>query len=329
MTSTLLDLAKKLDGLDPTTAWKERLEIAEQMKEKLGARQADFEQCYDALLAPARVELTGRKEGDEVMLLLPSGPIREIVLTAEDPKAKVRLTSLFHGAWNLLHKKVPNGVSVPGRLPLACDFIDCASTVMAFQSDGPASVGVLFVRSNPAEAALRILAARMAAEDAPEAPTGDTAPAPAKGGAPAAPAPLETVAGWLERVEEAKDNGEPTDWHSALGSLAESMREVLGLGPAPAPEAPPLTEEDRIAQAAAAYRRYKTLSLQAQVQKAELKEASLSWQAERDTFDKDAQGLLDKATRRIDQEIAEERRRPAQHPNQLPGAIRRAPEAKK
>lgn len=36
--------------------------------------------------------------------------------------------------------------------------------------------------------------------------------------------PASVVADWLSRAREALDNGEPTDWHSALSSLADSMQ---------------------------------------------------------------------------------------------------------
>ncbi len=45
---------------------------------------------------------------------------------------------------------------------------------------------------------------------------------------PAAAIPAETVAEWLETAKEARDQGESTDWHTALCSLAEAMEAALG-----------------------------------------------------------------------------------------------------
>ena len=64
---------------------------------------------------------------------------------------------------------------------------------------------------------------------------------------------------------------------------------------------------------------------QAQVAESELSGASAAWTAARDSFERGSPGAvkLEQATTRIDQEIAEAKRRPPQFPNQLPGAIRR------
>ena len=112
--------------------------------------------------------------------------------------------------------------------------------------------------------------------------------------------------------------------YSGIAPAAAAQEET-----APEPAPPPPSEEDRLKTAGAAYRRHRTLALQAQVAEGDLKAASLAWQAERDAFPEGARALLDKATKRIDQEIAAERALPARHPNQLPGAIRREPEGKK
>lgn len=79
-------------------------------------------------------------------------------------------------------------------------------------------------------------------------------------------------------------------------------------------------------RASAAYRRFKSLSAQAQVSEADLRAASLAWQAERQAFP-GAPEQLQEACRRIDAAQKAERARPKQHPHQLPGA--RAPKIDK
>lgn len=79
-------------------------------------------------------------------------------------------------------------------------------------------------------------------------------------------------------------------------------------------------------KATAAYRHYRGLSSQAQVSEAELRTASLAWQAERQAFP-GAPEQLQEACRRIDAALKAERARPKQHPHQLPGA--RAPKIDK
>lgn len=333
MTMTLLEMAKKMDRLDPETAWKERLDLGEQMKAQLGARYAAFERYHDVLLAPSRVEITGRKEGDHAMFNIPGGPIQEIVLTAEGTEAKIKLTSLFHGSKNLLGKKQREGVPVPGRLELGLDFSDGAETVLAFQSEGPGSVDVLFVRSDLAAAALRLLAAHVA-EPTPEA-SQETARAPEAAAEGTGDNALLRVEKRVRLAREAAEKASDRIVRSAvIAQLDLVLKEIAMLreddGPAkmaaepdPPPESAPLTEEQRIAQAADAYRAWRTLSLAPQVGADELAKASLAWTTARDTFEEGsaAAARLQVATAEIDREIDEERQRPARYPNQLPGAI--------
>lgn len=424
--NTLTDLAQQLDRLDPETAWKERVEIAEQMKALLGDRQAEFERGYDALLAPVRIELTGRK-ADHVTLNIPGGDIHEIVLTSDDPKAIIWLTSLYHGAWNLLQRPDEtnpgqvlhrNGVSVPGRLPLqhevqregkGCLFSSGVPTTLTFQADRKTSVGVLFVRKNPAETALRILAVT----DAFAAAVGPAAAKPAPADADDTEAiPRPSRERLSKELAELMAMGQPAHRSSLALDLTndhtgQKERHLIGLvttpdavprivacyqpgqagpaclneierapalaegkaprltktsvltldteqlatlheaghvrhgnawitliqkregaeGPASAEAAPPppLSDEDRVAAATAAYRTWRTLARQAQVAESELAGASAAWTAARDSFERSSPGAvkLEQATTRIDQEIAEAKRRPPQFPNQLPGAIRR------
>ncbi len=46
----LIDLAQQLDGLDPEKNWQQRLDLAEQMKARLGDRFAAFERHHDDLV---------------------------------------------------------------------------------------------------------------------------------------------------------------------------------------------------------------------------------------------------------------------------------------
>ncbi len=108
-------------------------------------------------------------------------------------------------------------------------------------------------------------------------------------------------------------------------------------GTAQEPPEPPLSEADRLKAAAATYRRFRTLSNQAQVSEDDLKTASVAWTAGRDAFPEgtEGRGKLDKETTRINQGINAERDRPKQHPNQLagvrfvPAAAKSKPEAKR
>jgi multidrug resistance efflux pump len=78
---------------------------------------------------------------------------------------------------------------------------------------------------------------------------------------------------------------------------------------------------DALEAAGAAYRRFRTLSRQADASEEALREASLAWQAAREAVGPGGEAQLAEAQAVIDAELSAARELPPQYPHQLPAAL--------
>lgn len=119
------------------------------------------------------------------------------------------------------------------------------------------------------------------------------------------------------------------DFAASLDGLAGARDKATSepgatLAPQTAQEAPPATsEEERLATATAAYKRWRTLAQRSDVNEKDLAESSAAWTAARDLLPRGSEAMrrLEKAIARIDAELLEAKRRPLRNPGQLPSAI--------
>lgn len=281
-TPTLFDLARKIDSLDPETAWKERLDLAEQMKAQLGKRHEEFDRRYEGLLRK-----TPAHASPAVVVLEKMGLV---ATPAPSPNAQTEMLDLPLQDEPPAAPAENDPTEAPAWVrPLITSTMELAAQEVLEQLDRlPAGVRDQAI----SEISRRVTSALMLVlEDGLNIPTDKN--------------PEDLAAEYLRRAKEA----ERPHVNNPAGSAQE-------------PGAP-LTEAERIAQAASAYRAWRTLSLAPHVGVEELAKASLAWTTARDSFEKGsaAAARLKVATAEIDREIEEEKQRPARYPNQLPGAI--------